>query len=133
LSAVETLGATTVICTDKTGTLTENSLEVAALAMPPEQVPEKDHNKGQPLADSIPDEVREGRTFRCILDVAVLCNNASLEKKNGGWKETGDPLEISLLKFAWQTGMDVEEYRQRYPKEKEATFSSETRVMATLH
>jgi Ca2+-transporting ATPase len=133
LSAVETLGATTIICTDKTGTLTENSLEVAALLMPPDQLLEKDNAKGQTLAEGIPEEVKKGENYQHLLEVAVLCNNASIEEEQGKWKETGDPLETSLLKFARKTDMDGDAYRDKYPKEKEVPFSSETKVMGTLH
>jgi len=132
LSAVETLGATTVICTDKTGTLTENSLEVAALVMPPDHTLEKD-SKGEKLIERIPDDIKSGKNYQHLLEVAILCNNASLEKKDGSWKETGDPLEVSLLKFAWGTDTDPEKYRDKYPREKEAPFNSETKVMGTLH
>jgi len=132
LSAVETLGATTVICTDKTGTLTENSLEVAAIVMPPDQLLEKG-GKGAQLTGNMPQEVKSGKNYQLLLEVAVLCNNASLEKKDDGWKESGDPLEVSLLKFAWETDTNPDEYRNKYPKEKEAPFNSETKVMGTLH
>lgn len=133
LSAVEALGATTIICTDKTGTLTENSLEVAALVMPPDLMLEKDNSSEQSLIENIPDDIRSGENYQHLLKVAVLCNNASLEKADDRWKETGDPLEVSLLKFASGTDMDVEEFRQKYPREDEAPFNSETKVMGTLH
>lgn len=133
LSAVETLGATTIICTDKTGTLTENSLEVAALVIPPDHSLEKDSDKGKTLIENIPDDIRSGKNYQRLLEVAVLCNNASIEKKNGSWKETGDPLEASLLKFVSATDMDAEEYRRKYPKKEEEPFNSETKVMGTLH
>jgi Ca2+-transporting ATPase len=133
LSAVETLGATTIICTDKTGTLTENSLEVAALVMPPDNMLEKDTGKDQTLVENIPEDIRSGDNYRQLLEVAILCNNASLEKADGRWKETGDPLEVSLLKFVSGTDIDVEEYRNKYSREDEAPFNSETKVMGTLH
>jgi Ca2+-transporting ATPase len=132
LSAVETLGATTIICTDKTGTLTENSLEVAALSIPPDHFLEKD-GKGETLADAVPEEIKKGKNYQYLIEVAVLCNNASLEQDNGNWKETGDPLEVSLLKLVWGTDIDADEYRRKFSKEEEAPFNSETKVMGTLH
>ncbi len=131
LSAVETLGATTVICTDKTGTLTENSLEVAALVLPPDQVLGKDKDKT--LAESLPENIQFGDNYRYLREVAILCNTATLQEKGDGWQESGDPLETSLLKFVWKTDIDVPAFREQYTRDKEQPFTSETKVMGTLH
>jgi Ca2+-transporting ATPase len=111
LSAVETLGGTNVICTDKTGTLTQNKIEVNKIVTP---------------ADN--SEALE--TIHCI---AVLCNTAELHNNNGTVKEIGDPLETGLLKFAVKSNINFQDYRSRFPKIKEEPFSSETKLMATLH
>ncbi|MGN6508979.1 MAG: cation-translocating P-type ATPase [Chitinophaga sp.] len=116
LSAVETLGATTVICTDKTGTLTENRMEVTDALLPAVEWHAKDKSP-------------EGDNFRCMQRVAVLCNNASFD----GDKGIGDPIEVSLLHFAEATGADVAQIREKFHKLKEAPFNSDTRVMGTLH
>lgn len=111
LSAVETLGGTNVICTDKTGTLTQNKIEVNKIVTP------ADNNEA----------------LEIINRIAVLCNTAELQNSNGTVKEIGDPLETGLLKFAEKNSINIQNYRTLYPKVKEEPFSSETKIMATLH
>lgn len=109
LSAVETLGGTSVICTDKTGTLTKNKIEVTKVLAP------------------------GARAENLILEVSVYCNTAEIYLKDKTEKELGDPLEIGLLKFAIRKGINIASYRESKPKVKEEPFSSETKIMATMH
>ena len=120
LSAVETLGGTNVICTDKTGTLTENKIKVT-------NVITHDFNWSGDLkpADSF--------SFNIMKKIAVLCNTAELKHNGKEISEIGDPLETGLLKFADALGESTDTVRRQFPKIKEEPFSSETKIMATLH
>lgn len=122
LSAVETLGGTNVICTDKTGTLTQNKIEVSLIVTPTGKY-EVSNSRMANVNDPC---------FLHVMHSAVLCNTASLG--NDG-KEMGDPLEVGLLKFAVAQGEGdvIESLRKEMPTIKEEPFSSETKVMATLH
>ena len=120
LSAVETLGGTNVICTDKTGTLTQNKIEVNLILTPSGKF---DVSNSQKITVN-------DQSFQRIINISVLCNTASI--KNDG-KETGDPLEVGLLKFAVAQGTVIETLRKENPTIKEEPFSSETKVMGTLH
>lgn len=111
LSAVETLGETNVICTDKTGTLTQNKIEVNTILTP----------------------ANNAEALEIINRIAVLCNTAELQNNDDTVKEIGDPLEIGLLKFALKNNVNIQDYRSQFPKMKEEPFSSETRIMTTLH
>lgn len=111
LSAVETLGGTNVICTDKTGTLTQNKIEVTKIIT---------------AADN-------AEALEIISRIAVLCNTAELQNNNGTFKEIGDPLETGLLKYAVKNKINIQDLRSRFPKMREEPFSSETKIMATLH
>lgn len=112
LSAVETLGGTTVICTDKTGTLTQNKIEVT---------------------DVITADVNAEYSKQIMKQIAVLCNTASIQISEKDIKEIGDPLETGLLKYAQNNGKNIEQLRQKFPKIDEVPFSSETKMMTTLH
>ena len=121
LSAVETLGGTNVICTDKTGTLTQNKMEVAfvetATGTWKKDVPFSGNKKQLELV------------YKCV----ILCNTADIQSSEKDAKEIGDPLEIALLKFSNDNGEDIDKIRKDFLKKGEEPFSSETKIMSTLH
>jgi magnesium-transporting ATPase (P-type) len=136
LSAVETLGSTTVICTDKTGTLTRNEMTVKALWTP------ADGDLGVSGVGYAPEGVleREGRalaepteTAVALLRAAVLCSDATVTPAEGGWRVAGDPTEGALVVAARKAGLDPESERGRHPRRDAVPFESEHRFMATLH
>jgi Ca2+-transporting ATPase len=134
LNAVETLGSTTVICTDKTGTLTKNEMTVRAVVVPQgrvdltgigyEPVGEIEQD-GKPLRD---DALRAQveRTLR----FAALANNAALIENGGRWTIQGDPTEGALLVAARKVGIHEDDLRERYQRIGEVPFSSERKMMS---
>ncbi len=136
LEAVETLGGTNVICADKTGTLTLNKIEVNIILTPDEKIEIKTE-AGKPSIDGTSQPTfiihQAGKSFDLIKKISVLCSTAELIFKNGEIKEVGDPLETGLLKFAYSQGIEIESFREQHKKIKEEPFSSETKIMASLH
>ncbi len=121
LSAVETLGGTNVICTDKTGTLTQNKMEVVFIETPSGTWKKDVDFRGNK------------EQLELICKGAVLCNTADIQTSGNETKEIGDPLEIALLKFATDKGEDIDNVRRNFSKKDEEPFSSETKIMSTLH
>lgn len=136
LPAVETLGSTTVICTDKTGTLTRNEMTVKALWTPeislrvtgvgymPEGELVTEH--GDPASAALPfvDE---------LLRAGVLCSDATLQKQGKTWQITGDPTEGALVVAAAKFGQDAHTLRNTNRRLDAVPFESERQFMATLH
>jgi Ca2+-transporting ATPase len=137
LSAVETLGSTTVVCSDKTGTLTKNEMTVRTLITASGRVdltgigyaPEGQAlHDGQPLSDGpLRTEVR--RTLRA----ADLANNAQLVQDGERWNIQGDPTEGALLVAARKVGLTDRELGERFPRVGEVPFTSERKLMTTAH
>lgn len=121
LEAVETLGATGIICTDKTGTLTENTMSVHRVV-----VAEADFGPTEWEQNHL---FKEYRNLEKLLQVAVLCNNSRKKEE----KMLGDPVEIGLLAFAEKAGFDPPEMRNRHSKISEVPFDAEIKKMATVH
>ena len=117
LHAVETLGCTTTICTDKTGTLTESRMSVADVVPAPELV----GSEGAP----------DAAVRRRILQIAVLCNDADAGTDETG--RVGDPTELALLDFARGSGVCASDLRRAHRRLAEAPFDSDRKRMATLH
>jgi Ca2+-transporting ATPase len=140
LSAVETLGATNVIFTDKTGTLTENRMQVSRLVLPSEdpQDTEEVNAKGGDSEEGFSVEgsslhPSEHPLLRLALQVGVLCNNADLDREEDRSSAVGDPMEVALLEAGHRAGMDREELLESMPEEKEVAFDPEIMMMATFH
>ncbi|QKV20563.1 cation-transporting P-type ATPase [Oricola thermophila] len=130
LSAVETLGATTVILTDKTGTLTENRMHVDRVVTATGEIA-FDRHTGSFLLDGRPIEPAAKSDIGLLLRNAALCNNATLGDNRDA--STGDPMEIALLELAASGGVRREELLARYPETCEHAFDVHTRMMATVH
>jgi|GEM_PF-44801 len=137
LSAVETLGSTTVICTDKTGTLTKNEMTVRALVTPGGRVdftgvgyqPEgMALQAGQELIDPLLKEEVE-----TVLRAASLANNASLHSLNSTWTIQGDSTEGALLVAAQKMGLRKKDLEADSPRRAELPFSSDRKMMSTAH
>jgi len=133
LSAVETLGATTVICTDKTGTLTENRMTVVRIVLAGGliAVEEGDAGRGAFRADGGAVEPSESPALDALLRTGVLCNNASLSATEGAG--VGDPLEVALLAAGAKAGLDRQRLAERFPEMREEAFDPEVKMMATVH
>ena len=140
LAAVETLGSTTVICTDKTGTLTRNEMTVTALHLPDGRElavtgagygPEGKFLEGEREIDPTRDE-----GLRSLLEAGVLCNDAQLRGPGPGetsWRTLGDPTEVALLTLALKGGATPERIRERSPRRAEIPFDPSAKWMATQH
>jgi Ca2+-transporting ATPase len=137
LPAVETLGSTTTICSDKTGTLTRNEMTVQALWTPRgryavtgvgyEPVGKLKDALGADLIGELPAEVRD------LLLAGALCNDASLVHEGGTHQITGDPTEAALLVAAEKIGVTVDDARRDHSRLDAIPFESENQFMATLN
>ncbi|MGB0525698.1 MAG: cation-transporting P-type ATPase [Flammeovirgaceae bacterium] len=136
LVAVETLGSTNVICSDKTGTLTENQMtvqkilageelfEVTGIGYKPE---------GKVLYEGEEVILTEKTALHYMLRGGVLCNNSRILEEDGRWIAEGDPTEAALISAAEKAGIKDHYIDQYYPRLDEIPFQSEYQYMATLH
>ncbi|MFN6537508.1 MAG: cation-translocating P-type ATPase [Nostoc sp. EkiNYC01] len=133
LSAVETLSATTVICTDKTGTLTKNEMTVRKLWIPGAEINVTGvgyEPKGE--VEIINSEYQP--QIKLLLAGAALCSNARLNHPSASsqWQELGDPTEAALLVAAMKAGFKLEELQHQAPRLREIPFDSHRRMMTVL-
>ncbi|WP_088838830.1 cation-translocating P-type ATPase [Listeria sp. ILCC792] len=119
LPAVETLGSTSVICTDKTGTLTQNKMTVVDYYLP-------DGTK-ENFPDS-PENWTEGE--RRLIHIAVLCNDSNINEEG---MELGDPTEVALIAFSNKKNKNYNEIREAFIREGEIPFDSDRKLMSTVH
>ena len=124
LSAVETLGATTIILTDKTGTLTENRMSVAHILL-------SDTRLDLGGAQAIPN-LAENLDLKMALETAALCNSVSFTSGEP-WQLAGDPMEIALVRTAQRASMDLRQLRETWPEEHRHAFDETHKAMATVH
>ncbi|WP_046227897.1 cation-translocating P-type ATPase [Paenibacillus dauci] len=119
LPAVESLGSTSVICTDKTGTLTQNKMTVVDYYLP-------DGSR-----DDFPDNPAEwSEGERKLVHIAVLCNDSNIDEEG---KEMGDPTEVALIAFSKKKNKKYTEIRDSFPREAEIPFDSDRKLMSTVH
>ncbi|MEN9250121.1 MAG: cation-transporting P-type ATPase [Gloeomargarita sp. GMQP_bins_120] len=136
LPAVEALGSATVICSDKTGTLTENQMTVQAVVVGDQEfhVTGSGYSPkgeictaaGEPLKDLPPG-------LRACLVAGVLCNDSRLEQREGDWRVVGDPTEGALLAVAEKAGLSQAGLTADYPRLDAIPFESDYQYMATLN
>jgi magnesium-transporting ATPase (P-type) len=139
LSAVETLGCTSVICTDKTGTLTQNEMTVREVWSPGgtlEVTGTGYDGSGAVLRDGRPVTAAADPDLGELLAASALCNNARLLPPgagSAGWTAVGDPTEAALRVLAAKGGVDAEAVAARTPRRREIPFDSRRKRMATVH
>ncbi len=136
LPAVETLGSTTIICSDKTGTMTQNQMtvqhiiaaeghfEVAGSGYAPEG---RIQSADGVFSDPVPAGVRK------VLIAGALCNDSHIAQEDGRWKIQGDPTEAALLVSAQKGGFAVEDLSKKFARLDVIPFESDRQYMATLH
>jgi len=136
LPAVETLGSTTVICSDKTGTLTQNQMTVRQVVVG-DSVFRVGGNGYEPEGDLTLDGQRltpgeaPGVT-ECLL-AGLLCNDSALVQKDGRWDAQGDPTEVALIVAGRKAGLEGAAVNSRLPRVDAIPFESQHQFMATLH
>ena len=136
LPAVETLGAVSVICTDKTGTLTRNEMTVRHVLVPGHDVHVAGvgyEPTGALTVENHDDDAAAIAALAPILTCGLVCNDAALRHEHGVWSVLGDPMEGALLALAMKTGLDPAHARAEWPRRDDIPFDAAHRYMATLH
>ncbi len=141
LQAVETLGCATVICTDKTGTLTQNEMTVRRIYAN-ETIIGVTGEGYAPSGDFESEKEINNESLRLTLEIGALCNDSSLvqqrggdgdKDKDGGWKILGDPTEGALVVAAAKADIDRQNLASQYPRVSEVPFDSDRKQMTTVH
>ncbi|MBN2691543.1 MAG: HAD-IC family P-type ATPase [Burkholderiaceae bacterium] len=137
LPAVETLGSVTVICTDKTGTLTRNEMTAVRVMLAGSDLTVTGAGyapSGGFTRDGVPIDPAQHAALQALATCALLCNDAQLQQNaDKQWQLVGDPTEGALLALAYKAGLDGQRQRAQYPRVDAIPFESELRYMATLH
>ncbi len=133
MPAVETLGAVTTICSDKTGTLTRNEMTVQKLATAERLIDVSGVGYAPHGGFSVEGNDVDGGELAAVARAALLCNDATLRESDGEWKLEGDPTEGALLTLAFKAGLDARFEAENLPRIDVIPFESEHRFMATLH
>ena len=136
LPAVETMGCTTVICTDKTGTLTKNEMTARRLFLDGRIIDVSGSGYdpvGTFQAGGAKVQAQDRPVLAWAARVAMLCNDAALDEIDGTWMVRGDPTEGALLVLGRKAGLDPGELLAAFPRVAEIPFSSEAKRMSTFH
>jgi magnesium-transporting ATPase (P-type) len=136
LPAVETLGSVSVICTDKTGTLTRNEMMVESIAAAGQLIDVSGEGyapRGSFLRDGDEIDVTQMESLREVLRGAMLCSDAVLRQSGDEWQVDGDPTEGALVVAGIKAGLDRDSESKAYPRIDVIPFESENRFMATLN
>ncbi|WP_236785889.1 cation-translocating P-type ATPase [Anaerococcus ihuae] len=134
LVSVETLGATTAICSDKTGTLTQNEMTITKI-----WTNEKEYEvegsgyepKGQIKFDD--KKIEEEENINLLMKISTLCNDADLTREGDQYKIIGDPTEGAMLTFSEKWGIVQEDLKEKHPRIEEIPFDSDRKMMTTFH
>ncbi len=136
LPAVETLGSVSIICSDKTGTLTRNEMTLRSVVTAAEVFTASGAGydpHGGFSADGGEVDPEAYPALKEAVRAAARCNDASLQRQGDQWQVDGDPMEGALLVGAMKAGLDLDEEDERLPRTDVIPFETEHRLMATLH
>lgn len=136
LPAVETLGSTTVICSDKTGTLTENQMTVQEIYAGGQHYTVSGGGyapDGEIFLNEQPVDLANTPTLYECLQAGLLCNDSHLEEEDGNWTVVGSPTEGALVAVARKAGLTSQTLEQALPRLDTIPFESQFQYMATLH
>ena len=142
MKAVETLGSTTVICSDKTGTLTKNQMTVRQIhtldrdfGVTGEGFQPNGHlvRKGEELSDEDLRSRQADLGFRLLGACLSLCHNSNIVKADGRWQAIGDPTDSACAVAGWKINGDVKKFSHRHPRLNEFFFDSVRKRMSVVH
>ena len=142
MKAVETLGSTTVICTDKTGTLTKNQMTVRELMLPDNTFgisgegfkPEgKLMLDDAELSDEVMSELQSDLGFRLAASCLSLCHNSQIAEVDNKWSAIGDPTDSACAVLGYKINGDVTKFAQRHPRKHEFFFNTDRKRMSVIH
>ncbi|UCH51017.1 MAG: calcium-transporting P-type ATPase, PMR1-type [Chloroflexota bacterium] len=136
LPAVETLGSTTFICSDKTGTLTQDQMTIRRIYVEDKLIDVTGvgyEPKGEFTFDDKKLHIEKEKALQMLLQIGSLCNDTTLKYIDGTWKIKGDPTEGALVVTAAKANLWQDKLQSQFPRIHEIPFSSETKRMTTVH
>lgn len=136
LPSIETLGSVSVICTDKTGTLTRNEMMVASVVTAQNRFTIEGAGYAPAGLFKLNETTVENAQYPVLINLAqaaMLCNDSALHEQDGNWMINGDPMEGALLALAAKAGLSITEEQRRWTRTDTIPFDARHRFMATLH